>query len=138
MDQVAIRPRSPHTPLHSGLYNPFQRSIRWLRSHSIRVRLYSVFVLLFMLVIGLGVVGFVRLSDVNHASEVIRNHWLRDTRILGDISNYMSDFRAAEASRLLAATPAQFAASDNDIETLRATVAASQHAYEEIAQEPSE
>ena len=113
-------------------------SSRWLHSLSIRVRLYSVFALLFLLVIGLGVVGFVRLSDVNHASEVIRNHWLRDTRILGDISNYMSDFRAAEASRLLAATPAQFAASDHDIETLRATVAASQHAYEEIAQEPSE
>ena len=42
--------------------------------------------------------GFARLSDVNHASEVIRNHWLRDTGILGDLSNYMSDYRAAEAT----------------------------------------
>jgi hypothetical protein len=55
---------------------------RWLHSHSVRVRRYSVFALLFLLVIGLGIVGFVRLSDVNHASKVIRNHWLRDTRIL--------------------------------------------------------
>src|SRR5580700_443969 len=125
MDQVAIRPRSPHTPLHSGLYNPFQRSIRWLRSHSIRVRLYSVFVLLFMLVIGLGVVGFVRLSDVNHASEVIRNHWLRDTRILGDLNNYMSDYRAAEATRLLATTPVELATSEKEMEALGATVAGS-------------
>ena len=62
----------------------FRRLKRWLHSHSIRVRLYSVFALLFLLVIGLGIVGFARLSDVNHASEVIRNHWLRDTRILGD------------------------------------------------------
>jgi two-component system, OmpR family, sensor kinase len=111
---------------------------RRLRFRSIRVRLYSVFALLFLLVIGLGIVGFVRLSDVNHASEVIRNHWLRDTRILGDLNNYMSDYRAAEAARLLAATPMQIATSDKDIETLRKTVAASERAYEEIDQEPSE
>jgi signal transduction histidine kinase len=110
--------------------------MHWLHSHSIRVRLYSVFALLFLLVIGLGVVGFVRLSDVNHDSEVIRNHWLRDTRILGDISNYMSDYRAAEATRLLAVTPDQFAASDKEIESLRSTVAQSQRAYEEVVQAP--
>jgi signal transduction histidine kinase len=117
---------------------PFLRAGRWLDSHSIRVRLFSVFALVFFLVIGLGIVGFVRLSDVNHASEVIRNHWLRDMRILGDLSNYMSDYRAAEANRLLAATPAQFRDSDVAIENLGATVAASQRAYAEIEQHPSE
>lgn len=111
---------------------------RWLHSHSIRVRLYFVFALLFLLVIGLGVVGFVRLSDVNRVSEVIRNHWLRDTRILGDLSNYMSDYRTAEATRLLSVTPVQLDASDKEIETLRTTVSASQRAYEEVAQEPPE
>ena len=65
---------------------------------SIRTRLYSVFAFLFLLVIGLGIFGFARLSDVNHAAEVIRDHWLRDTRILGDLNNYMSDYRAAEAT----------------------------------------
>jgi two-component system OmpR family sensor kinase len=111
---------------------------RWLLSHSLRMRLYWVVAVLFILVIGLGVVGFVRLSDVNRASEVIRNHWLRDTRILGDISNYMSDYRTAEATRLLSVTPLEFAASENEIEALGATVAGSQHAYEDIAQDPSE
>jgi two-component system OmpR family sensor kinase len=111
---------------------------RWLLSHSLRMRLYWVVALLFMLVIGLGVVGFARLSDVNRVSEVIRNHWLRDTRILGDISNYMSDYRTAEATRLLSVTPLEFAATEKEIVALGTTVAGSQRAYEEIAQDPSE
>jgi signal transduction histidine kinase len=97
-----------------------------------------VVALLFTLVIGLGVFGFARLSAVNHVSEVIRNHWLRDTRILGDLSNYMSDYRAAEATRLLSSTPAEFAASEKEIAVLGATVADSQQAYAETVQDPSE
>jgi signal transduction histidine kinase len=116
----------------------WQRSSRWLSAHSIRVRLYSVVVLLFALIVGLGAFGSTHLSDVNHASEVIRNRWLRDTGILGDISNYMSDYRAAEANRLLASTAAEEAASDSDIATLRDTVAAKQRAYEQIPQDPAE
>src|ERR1700726_4912788 len=111
---------------------------RLLPPHSLRVRLYSVVALLFMLVIGLGFFGFARLSAVNHVSEVIRNHWLRDTRILGDISNYMSDYRTAEATRLLSVTPPEFAASEKEILALGTTVADSQRAYEEIAQDPAE
>ncbi len=105
---------------------------------SIRARLYSVFAFLVLLVIGLGIFGFARLSDVNEASEAIRDHWLRDTRILGDLSNYMSDYRAAEATRLLASTPQEFAVSEQEIAKLGATVSASQRAYEEISQDESE
>ena len=92
-----------------------------------------------MLIVGLGAFGSAHLSDVNHASEVIRNHWLRDTGILGDISNYMSDYRAAEANRLLASTAAEEAASDKEIAALaRAPSLRSQRAYEKIAQDPAE
>jgi signal transduction histidine kinase len=107
-------------------------------SHSIRLRLYSVFALLFLLVIGLGSFGFARLSEINHLSEVIREHWLRDTGILGDLSNYMSDYRTAEATRLLASTPAELASSERDLEKLHDTVASSERAYEALAQAPSE
>jgi two-component system OmpR family sensor kinase len=124
---------------HGGTFGSQWRGARrWLRTHSIRVRLYSVSALLFLSILGLGAFGFAHLSDLNHASEVIRNHWLRDTGILGDLSNYMSDYRAAEANRLLSSTPAQIAASEKDIATLRDTVAASQRAYEQIAQDPAE
>lgn len=115
-----------------------RRSTRWLHSHSIRVRLYSVFALILVLVIGLGVFGFARLSEVNRAAEIIRNHWLRDTRVLGDLSNYMSDYRTAEATRLLASTTAEVAASKHEMAALFAAVAASQRSYESTAQDSSE
>jgi signal transduction histidine kinase len=105
---------------------------------SIAVRLYAVFALLLLLLIGLGVFGMEQLGDVNAVSEVIRNHWLQDTRILGDVSNYMSDYRTAEATHLLSSTALEFAASQKEIEALGATVARAQRAYQEIPQEPSE
>ncbi|MGA2187906.1 MAG: MCP four helix bundle domain-containing protein [Steroidobacteraceae bacterium] len=138
MDQVMHDRLESGAPPRKVLAEQWLRSRRWLHSHSIRVRLYSVFALLFLLVLGLGAFGFSRLSDVNRVSELIRNHWLRDTRILGDLSNYMSDYRAAEANRLLSSTPPEFAASEKEIASLRDTVAASQRAYEEISQDPSE
>jgi two-component system, OmpR family, sensor kinase len=110
----------------------------WLDAHSIRARLYSVFVFLFLLIIGLGTLGVARLSEVNRMSEVIRNHWLRDTRILGDLSNYMSDYRTAEATRLLSSTPLEFAASEKELANLHATVSDSQRAYEGISQNLTE
>ncbi len=125
------------TPPVAGLARSRRRTRR-LQPRSIRGRLYSVFALLFFLVIGLGAFGFARLSEVNRVSEVIRNHWLRDTRILGDLSNYMSDYRTAEATQLLASTPLEFAASEKEITALGATVARSQRAYEEISEAPSE
>jgi two-component system OmpR family sensor kinase len=138
MDSAADHPADTIVPPRDTMAARWRRARRWLASHSIRVRLYSVVALLFLSIMGLGAFGFARLSDVNHASEVIRNHWLRDTGILGDLSNYMSDYRAAEANLLLSSTPAEVAASGKEIASLRDTVAASQRAYEEISQEPSE
>ncbi len=115
----------PYPPLPRGDQKARSpRWTRWLQPHSLRLRLYSVVALLFVLVIGLGAFGFARLSDINRESEIIRNHWLRDTRILGDISNYMSDYRAAEATQLLS-SPLEFAASEKTIAALDATVARS-------------
>src|SRR5580693_8303788 len=111
-------PRYPALPQAAGGGTRSRRPTPWLQPHSLRVRLYSVVALLFILVIGLGVFGFARLSAVNHVSEVIRNHWLRDTRILGDLSNYMSDYRAAEATRLLSSTPAEIKARGKEDATL--------------------
>ncbi len=109
-----------------------------LRSYSIRARLYAIFAILLLLVVGLGVFGVARLADVNRVSEVIRNHWLLATRMLGDLSNYMSDYRTAEASHLLSATPLELDASDKEIAALGATVARSQRAYEALPHGPSE
>jgi len=132
MDRLIESPHEYSAQPAADRRDPPGRRARWLPPNSLRVRLYSVVALLFMLVIGLGVFGFARLSAVNHMSEVIRNHWLRDTRILGDISNYMSDFRTAEATRLLSSTAPESDASEKEIAALGATVAGSQRAYEEL------
>ncbi|MFI4889512.1 MAG: ATP-binding protein [Steroidobacterales bacterium] len=111
---------------------------QWLRPRSIRARLSLVFALLFLVVIGLGIFGIQRLGDVNSVSDEIRNHWLQDARILGDLSNYMSDYRAAEATHLLSSTPIEVTASETELTALDATVARHQRAYGAITQEPAE
>jgi two-component system OmpR family sensor kinase len=110
----------------------------WLQPHSIRVRLYAVFALLVLLVIGLGVFGIQRLAEINRVSDVIRIHWLQNIRILGDLSNDMSDYRTAEAAHLLSSTPLEFAASDKELASFGAAVARSQRAYDSGPQEPWE
>lgn len=105
---------------------------------SIRARLYFVFSVLLLLVIGLGALGVQRLSEVNSVSEVIRDHWLEDTRILGDLSNYMSDYRTAEATCLLASPGPELEASEQELASLRATIARSGNAYEAIPQAPAQ
>ena len=112
--------------------------MHWLQRHSIRVWLTAVFALLFLLVIALGVFAIQRLGDVNRASEEIRNHWLEDARILGDLNNYMSDFRTAEATRLLSATSLEVAAGEKELAVLDAVVAKHQRAFEAVSQDPGE
>jgi signal transduction histidine kinase len=106
--------------------------------YSIRARAFVVFAVLLMLVIGLGVFSIARLADVNRESEVIRNHWLQATRTLGDLSNYMSDYRTAEAGTLLATSPAERSLSESEIAALRATVERSQRAYETVPHQAPE
>jgi two-component system OmpR family sensor kinase len=122
----------------AGRRSHWQSWFEWLRPRSIRGRLSFVFALLFLLVIGLGLFGIQRLADVNRVSDEIRNHWLQDARILGDLNNYMSDYRTAEATHLLSSTPVELAASETEIQALAATVARHQRAYEALTQEPSE
>jgi len=112
--------------------------MRLPRPRSIGVRLSAVFALLFLLVIGLGLFALQRLGDVNRASEEIRNHWLQDTRILGDLNNYMSDFRAAEGTRLLSGTDMEISASEEELASLDAIVSSHQRAYESVEQDPAE
>ena len=138
MDREAQHVLQPGESLPGTANAPSRHLIRWLQPHSIRVRLYAVFGLLLLLVTGLGALSIQRLAEVNRMSEVIRNHWLQDTRILGDLSNYMSDYRTAEATHLLASTPLELAASEKEITTLANTVAGSQRAYEALPQEASE
>lgn len=105
---------------------------------SIRARLSAVFLLFLMLVLVLGAFSIQELRAVNQVSAEIRDRWLQSTRVLGDLNNYTSDARAAEASRLLAQNSAQKAAVEREIETLDRQIAQSQHAYEQIHHDGAE
>jgi len=51
---------------------------------------------------GVGLFSMATLREVNNASASVRDHWLQSVRALGDLNNVSSDYRAAEASQLIA------------------------------------
>ena len=68
---------------------------------SIRFHLSLVFIFFFLLIFFLGMLSIARLRDFNKVSADIADLWLPNTRVLGDLNNYTSDFRAAEGNMLL-------------------------------------
>src|SRR5436190_8504613 len=99
---------------------------------SLRFHLALVFLFFFLLVIVLGLFSIARLSNFNRASESIAEVWLPNTRVLGDLNNYTSDFRAVEGTHLLSAQAAELAAIDREMEQLDRGIAQAQRSYEEL------
>jgi two-component system, OmpR family, sensor kinase len=110
--------------------------MRHLRS--IRFRLSAVFFFFFLLVLVLGFFSIDRLSDFNRVSADIRDRWLPNTRLLGDLNNFTSDFRAAEGRYLLSQTPAALAATQNEMEQLDLFIAQAQRGFERIRNDADE
>jgi signal transduction histidine kinase len=111
------------------------KTIQW---RSIRIGLIKVFVLFLALVILLGFFAVEELGAVNKVSAEIRDRWLQSTRVLGDLNNYTSDARAAEASRLLARDVAQRGAVDQQIDDLNRLIAQSDREYRRIFHDKEE
>jgi signal transduction histidine kinase len=111
---------------------PAMLNVKTIQWRSIRVGLTKVFVLFLALVILLGFFSVEELGAVNKVSAEIRDRWLQSTRVLGDLNNYTSDARAAEASRLLARDAAQGAAVDRQIGDLNRAIAHSDRDYRRI------
>ena len=105
---------------------------------SIRILLSAASLLFLLLVIGLGAFSMQRLNDVNRVSDEIRNQWLQDIRLIGDLNNYMSDYRAGEGTHLLSNTAAELAASEKEIAALNAQVIRAQRSYESQPHEDAE
>jgi signal transduction histidine kinase len=105
---------------------------------SIRFRLSAVLFFFFLLVLVLGLFSIGRLSDFNRVSADIRDRWLPNTRLLGDLNNFTSDFRAAEGRYLLSQTPAEVAATEKEMEELDLYIERAQRGYERIHNDPGE
>jgi len=105
---------------------------------SIRVRLSAVLLLFMLLVIVLGLFSMGRLNDVNQVSADISNRWLQTTRLLGDLNNLISDYRADEGAHLLAESQADQQANEREIASLDALIAQAEEAYSRIPRGESE
>jgi len=109
---------------------------RWLaparQPHSIRFHLAAVFLLFFLLVLVLGLFSIWRLSNFNRLSADVAEIWLPNTRVLGDLNNFTSDFRAIEGSNLLLTDPAEIAATEKAMTDLDRAIAEAERGFERI------
>jgi two-component system OmpR family sensor kinase len=108
------------------------------RTRSIGARLFLVFLFLFVLVVVLGIFSLGSLRYFNGAASQVRDRSLPSTRVLGDLNNLTSDFRAAEAASLLASNAAELAASEREMAELDHGISAAQLAYKQIPHDSTE
>ncbi len=99
---------------------------------SLRGRLSLLFSALFVTVVILGSASAWSLRHSNEVSTDVRDRWLPNVRLLGDLNNFTSDYRTAEANCLLAANDAELASRLQDIPILDRAVRRARHDYEQI------
>jgi signal transduction histidine kinase len=105
---------------------------------SIRAQLAWVFLFLFVLVVVLGSFSISRLSHFNRLSADIAELWLPNTRVLGDLNNFTSDFRAIEGSNLLSSDASELAATEKEMEQLDRSIAHAERSYEQLRHDAAE
>jgi two-component system OmpR family sensor kinase len=108
------------------------------RPQSIRYHLAGVFLAFFVLVCVLGTFSIWRLSHFNRLSADVAEVWLPTTRVLGDLNNFTSDFRAIEGSNLLSSVPAEMAATESEMAELDRSIAQAERGFETIAHDAAE
>jgi two-component system, OmpR family, sensor kinase len=108
------------------------------RPQSIRYHLAGVFLVFFLLVCVLGAFSIWRLSNFNRLSANVAEVWLPTTRVLGDLNNFTSDFRAIEGSNLLSTDQSGIAATEKDMAELDRSIAQAERGFEKIAHDPAE
>ena len=128
--------------MRSRVVNPNLLSRRWssplTRPHSIRLHLAAVFLLFFLLVVILGLFSIGRLSNFSRLSADVAELWLPTTRVLGDLNNFTSDFRAIEGSNLLSSDPSEIARTENEMAELDHSIAEAERGFERIRHDAAE
>ena len=107
-------------------------------TRSITARLSLLFLLQLLLVTVLGVFSIGSLSYFNGVSSQVRDRWLPSTRVLGDLNTWTSDFRVAEATGLLAATPQEFAGTERQLDNLDHRITEAERTYTQIPHDSAE
>jgi two-component system, OmpR family, sensor kinase len=105
---------------------------------SIRFHLTAVFLLFFLLVVVLGLFSIWRLSNFSVLSADVAEVWLPNTRALGDLNNFTSDFRAIEGSNLLSNDPSELAETERQMTELDRSIAQAERGFERIRRDQAE
>src|SRR5262249_36721092 len=105
---------------------------------SIRFHLTAVFLLFFWLVVVLGSFSVWRLSNFSRLSADVAEVWLPNTRALGDLNNFTSDFRAIEGSNLLSTRPSELAETERQMAELDRSIAQAERRFEHIRRDAAE
>jgi signal transduction histidine kinase len=105
---------------------------------SIRFHLTAVFLLFFLLVVVLGWFSIWRLSNFSRMSADVAEVWLPNTRALGDLNNFTSDFRAIEGSNLLTGEPSELAETERQMSDLDRAIAQAERNFERIRRDQAE
>jgi two-component system, OmpR family, sensor kinase len=108
------------------------------RIRSIAARLSVVFLSLFLLTILLGLFSIASLGYFNTVSSQVQRRWLPSTGALGDLNNFTSDFRAAEADALLATNPDALAAREKEMDDLDRAISKAEREYTQVPHDPTE
>jgi signal transduction histidine kinase len=109
-----------------------------LNRHSIRWRLSAIFSVFGLLLVAFGLFNIWRLGEIYDASAEIRDRWLISTRLLGDMNNATSDYRAAEAGHLLAPTAADMVRTEKEMRELTGAIAQTQVNYQLLVHDEAE
>lgn len=104
---------------------------------TITARLSGVFLSLLLPVI-LGLFSIASLRHFNGISSQVQERWLPSTRALGDLNNFTSDFRAAEAATLLAVDANELAARVQEMADLDRVVSKAQRDDSQISHDATE
>jgi hypothetical protein len=96
-----------------------------------------VFIFFFLLIFFLGMLSIARLRDFNNVSADIADVWLPNTRVVGDLNNFTSDFRAAEGTHLLS-PEAERDTIEREMVDLDRTISQAQRSYERIRHDAEE
>jgi two-component system, OmpR family, sensor kinase len=105
---------------------------------SIRFHLTAVFLVFFFLIVVLGLFSIWRLSDFNRLSADVAEVWLPTTRVLGDLNNFTSDFRAIEGSNLLSSDALEIATTEAEMAGLDRSIAEAERGFERIRHHAAE
>ncbi len=108
------------------------------QTRSIKFHFSLVFLLLLLFVVVLGLFSLWDLKGYHAITADIRDRYLPNTQYLGDLNNFTSDFRAAEATALLSSSATEVAANQRDVEQLDRRITLAQHSYEHVRHAPAE